>query len=85
MKVDFNVLRKNIIKDYNHIVRSLNQAVVEDEDMNRVVIPVTDLKRTLDTLRNGLITLGCLFEPNDPECSCILSDDTKVEQFVPEE
>lgn len=85
MQVDFNILRKNILKDYNRLIKSLNQAIVEYEDMDRVVIPVDDIKRALDNLRNNVITLGCLFEPNDPQCVRVLSEDDVVEEFIPEE
>lgn len=62
MKVDFNNLRLNIIKDYNAIVGKLNDGIVTDPDMKRVVVPLNDLTRDFDNLRNGLVTLGCLYE-----------------------
>lgn len=43
MEVDFNILRKKLIKDYNEVLKALNGAICEDIDMSRVIIPVMDI------------------------------------------
>jgi hypothetical protein len=61
----------------------LNQSIVEDTDMNRVVIPVQDLQRTLDLLRDEMITIG--LAENDSDCKCVITDDMKILEFNPED
>lgn len=81
MKVDFNNLRLNLIREYNALVGELNNAIVEDVDMNRVIVPVTDIVRELDNIRTSLVTLGSLYEEGDEECKVVLTDDIKLKIF----
>jgi hypothetical protein len=71
MNVDFNNLRKKIIKDYNALVDGLTIA--------------GDIKTHLDDLRTDIITLGCLYEEGNNECKCILDGSIDVKTYVPKE
>ena len=84
MEVNFNNLRIKMIRNYNSLIKTLNDAIVTDVDMDRVVAPVNDIKRTLDNLRDGIVTLGCLFEKDNDDCKCVLTDDMIVAEFMPE-
>jgi len=82
MHVDFNLLRKKLITDYNKIITSLNGSLCSDDDMDRVVIPVNDLALDLEKLRLDIITIGALHDPSIKDCSCILTDDVEVKEFM---
>lgn len=71
MQVNFNELRLKTIRDYNMLIKKLNGAICEDVDMDRVIIPVDDLTRVFDNMRENLILIASLYEPNDSDCSCI--------------
>lgn len=81
MKVDFNNVRLQAINSYNSLIRILNGAV----GGTKVIIQIEDLQRTLDTLRDKLITIGLLYEEGRDDIRCILTDDMKVLEFNPEE
>jgi len=81
VEINFNEFRKKIIREYNNIVKKLNNSICEDTDMDRVIIPVEDLRRNIDNFRNYLIILGCLQEEGKSDCQCILSDTFKVDLF----
>jgi hypothetical protein len=85
MQVNFNNLRKKLIADYNILVTKLNQAVVEDVDMNRVVEPVENLRRVMDNIRDSIVTIGCLEENGNSDCQCVLTDNLTVKIFAPED
>ena len=85
MKVNFNNLRRKLINDYSTLVKRMNASIVEDTDMNRVVIPTEDVRHILNNLRDGLVTLGCLYSENDPDCICVLGDGEELVTFNPGE
>jgi len=81
MEVNFNILRKKLIKDYNHVITSLNNSICEDTDMERVVIPVNDLKFNIERLRIDIIAICAINDSNIKNCDCVLDSDTEVEEF----
>jgi hypothetical protein len=81
VEVNFNTLRKKLISDYNNVIDSLNYSICEDTNMDRVNIPIKELKSDLDRLRIDIITIGALCDPNIKDCACILDNDTEVKQF----
>jgi catabolite regulation protein CreA len=83
MEVDFNALRKKLIHDYNKLIESLNGAICTDIDMDRVVIPVQDISIILEKLRHDVITIGALNDPSIKNCSCVLTEDTEIKEFLP--
>lgn len=83
MQTDFDLLRKKLIRDYNTIIESLNNAICTDIDMDRVVIPVHDLQCPLEKLRMDVITIGCLFDPSIEDCHCVIDDATEIKEFLP--
>jgi hypothetical protein len=85
MEVNFNQLRRKILGEYNELIKKLNGSIVEDYDMSRVIIPIEDLRRLLDRMRDSIITIGCLEEKGNADCQCILSDKTSVDIFAPRE
>jgi hypothetical protein len=85
MKVDFNNVRTQTIRLFNELTKKLNQAICEDVDMNRVIIPVQDLQRTMDRLRDKIVTIGLCEDESNPEIKCVLTDDMEVLEFNPEE
>lgn len=61
MKVNFDNLRLNLIKDYNSLVKKLSAAIDGD---NEVVINESEIKCELDSMRSLLVTLGCCYAPD---------------------
>ena len=83
MQIDFNNLRRILVNDFNSLVENLNCGIVENTDYQRVVVPVREIERIIDSLRNDIVTIGCLYENNNKDCECILTDDLKVSMFAP--
>jgi hypothetical protein len=83
MECDFNNLRKKLIKDYNNVIDSLNEAICTDVDMDRVVIPVQDLSLILERLRSDVIIIGAINDPAIKDCGCVLGEDIEVKEFLP--
>jgi len=83
MEVDFNLLRKKLIHDYNNVIESLNGAICTDVDMDRVIIPVQDISLNLERLRHDVITIGALNDPSIKDCECVIVDDVEVKEFLP--
>lgn len=83
MQINFNELRKKLILDYNQVINLLNGSICSDVDMDRVVIPVNDIALMLERLHLDIITIGIIHDPNIPDCQCILNDDFKVKEFLP--
>ena len=81
MEVDFNVLRRKLIDDYNKIVSTLSGAVCSDADMDRVVIPVDDILMDLESLRLDTIMIGSVHDPSIKDCSCIVDENTEIKSF----
>lgn len=79
MKVDFDGLRKALIRQYNDIVEILN----EDYDKETETIIVDDskynLKKSLEGLERTLITLGCIESDGNTEpFSCLDNKDLET-------
>jgi hypothetical protein len=83
MEVDFNVLRKKLIRDYNEVLKALNGSICEDVDMNRIVIPVEDISSKLERLRHDIITIGLISDPAIKDCTCVIDTDTEIVEFLP--
>lgn len=83
MKIDFDDLRKKLIKDYNQLIKSLNGAICTDFDMDRVVVPVHEISIHLERLRFDVITIGCLHDPSIEDCHCVIDDKTEIKEFLP--
>jgi hypothetical protein len=48
------------------------------------VVPVQDIQRYLDSLRESLIAIGCTYNENDPDFKDII-EDQEIICFNPEE
>jgi len=83
MNIDFNMLRINLVNNYNTLVSKLNSGIVEDIDYSRVVIPVHEIKRLLDNFRYQLVLLSSLYQDNDDDCKCL--NDLEINTFMPED
>lgn len=56
MEVDFNSLRKNIIRDFNKLVKQVRNPDLVDEQSYE------NLQKTLSDLRRGIVVIGCIFD-----------------------
>lgn len=81
MHVNFNVLRKKLIHDYNNVMDSLNRSICSDIDMDRIVLPVNDISIDLERLRMDIITIGAIEDQSIEDCSSVLTDGIEVKQF----
>jgi hypothetical protein len=82
MKINFDDLRKKLIKDYNQLIKTLNGAICSDCDMDRVVAPVHEISLYLERLRVDVITIGCLNDPSIEDCNCVVDDETEIKEFL---
>jgi len=69
MQINFDNLRSITLNDYNDLVKLLNCSICTDEDMNRVVVPVSDVVKILDKLRLDMVLLMSLVDPSIPDCN----------------
>lgn len=81
MEVDFNVLRRKLIDDYNNVISALSGAICSDTDMDRVVIPVDDILMGLEKLRLDIVMIGAINDPSIKDCSCIVNENTEIKSF----
>lgn len=84
MKINFNNVRKSALRSYTDLVKVLNKSLCTDVDYTRVVVPVQDIQRYLDSLRESLIAIGCTYNENDPDFKDII-EDQEIICFNPEE
>lgn len=73
-----------MIEDYNSLIQELSSSFVKDADSLNFTVSsdkIPDIKRHLNNVRTGLITLGCLYEERNEDCKCILNDFDTVNQF----
>ena len=82
MHVNFNDLRRKLIKDYNSVIESLNAAVCIDTDMNRIIQPVDEIKMKLERLRFDIIAVGLLQDNRIEDCQCVIKDSDDIKQFI---
>jgi hypothetical protein len=68
MEVSMNGLRKNLIADYNLLVKRLNASI--DEDGNIQIHP-DSIKRQLGGIQAAIIVLAFSHDPNDEDFSCM--------------
>ena len=85
MNVNFNNVRKNALDAYKGLIETLNLSLCTDVDYTRVIVPVQDIQRNLDKLRDALVTIGCTYEKDDPDFKCIIGDDEEIPSFNPED
>lgn len=83
MNVNFDIIRKKLIKDYNDTVSALNGSHCSDADMDRIVIPVEDLRLYIERLRLDIVTIGALYDHSIDDCSCVINSATEVKEFLP--
>jgi hypothetical protein len=82
MNVNFTNLRKSAIASYSALTKKLNMSLCTDVDMVRVIVPVEDIRRDMDRLRDSMATLASLYNKDDPDCQVI---DVDIPEFAPEE
>lgn len=80
MKINFNQLRVNIVKDYNELINFLNNSIVVDED-TKVVIPAQELIENVNKLKNNIGILCSVYEKDDPDVQDI-SNKVSLEEFT---
>jgi predicted polyphosphate/ATP-dependent NAD kinase len=85
MKIDFNNVRQQALEYYNKLAKELNESICTDVDCARVIVPVRDLQRVMDSLRLALISIGLSYIENDPDCKQVIKNDDEILNFNPDE
>lgn len=89
MKINFNSVRIKALDSYTKLVKKLNASICTDVDYARVIIPVRDLQRDLDNLRDALVGIGCTYNEKDgaidPDFISVIKDNEEIIAFNPEE
>jgi hypothetical protein len=62
MEVNFDNLRKKIIANYNSLVTKLNSNKTVS---GYIMLDPDYIRRDLDNLRSGLITLACIYQEGE--------------------
>ena len=65
MKVSLIDVQKNLIEDYQYLVKMLNKAVKPGEDY--IKVDGHRLEQALGNLHNSVVTVGCLMDPDTGE------------------
>jgi hypothetical protein len=77
MKVSMNGLRKNLIANYNSLVKKLNRGMDED---GFIQISPEDINKELDSIQNGLVVLAFSYNKGDENFQP-MDDNTHFETF----
>jgi hypothetical protein len=77
MEVSMNGLRKNLIADYNLLVKRLNASFDEDDCIQ---IHPDSIKRQLSGIRNAIVILAFMYNENDAEFIS-MDENTHFETF----
>jgi hypothetical protein len=80
LEIDFNQLRLDTAKNLNDVISMLNSSIVIDEDMDRVVVPVNEIARHINSLRANIGTLLCIYETDNPDIDNV-SEKIKIKEF----
>lgn len=62
MDVSLNGLQRNLIEDYQRLVKMLNKAIKPGEDY--IKINGDSLERVVGDLHNSIVTVACLIDPD---------------------
>jgi hypothetical protein len=63
MKVNFDGLRRNAIRSYNNLIKTLKENHIEEGEAIKVT--PYDIVEDLDNLRNSLVTLACMYHEGE--------------------
>jgi hypothetical protein len=86
MTVNLNNLRRQAVFAYDRLCHKLNDAIKKEWDgYSRITILADDLQSDMDTLRNMLVTLACVFEEGDDDFKDLAEEIGDVEVFNNEE
>jgi hypothetical protein len=80
MDVNFDGLRKRLIRDYNSLVNKMNNKINNND--GEVQIDVDYISRELDGIRDGLVTLAFIYL-DGPDGFETLDENTHFECFNP--
>lgn len=82
MKVDFNNVRRQVVHEYNDLVKVLNNNINRSIAGTNVRVEVEDIQEILDDLRISIATIALTYKYGDPDVIDVLGDD-ELEQFNP--
>lgn len=71
VKVNFNTLRLQLIKNYNELITKLQKA---ENPEGIISISAEDIAPHIEVIRNSIIVLGCIEDKEDSDCQCVITD-----------
>jgi len=84
MEVNFNNLRKQACLSLDRLTRKLNSNIDSDGEIN---IEAVSIQKQMDDLRMMIVSIACVFQPNDPEFidvyDTLYTDGESMVQFNP--
>lgn len=83
MKVNFDNLRRGLIRDYNSLCKKLNKSIVDKSFDPCISLDPSEICNEMEGLRNRIVTLACTYQ--DGEDGYKELDDFYVEEFNPED
>ena len=79
MEVSMNGLRKNLIADYNLLVKRLNNSIKIDKN-GYINLPPDEIQKQMDGLRIAIVILAFMYNENDAEFIS-MDENTHFESF----
>jgi hypothetical protein len=84
MEVSMNVLRNQLLANYNSLVRKLNNNIKDESWDPHVIVEVDAIQRQLDSIRSCIVTLAFTYQEGEGGWDA-MPDDTEFAIFNPEE
>jgi hypothetical protein len=84
MNVSMDGMRLRMVRDYNSLVRKLNNSINDKSFDPTIIISPDDIEQELEGLRNSVITLAFSYQEGEGGWS-ELDENTHFETFNPDE
>jgi hypothetical protein len=85
MQVDFNNLRKQTAFAYDRLVRTLNGNIVDKDWSPSVSVEVDDIREDLDDLRRLIVSLCCVYMPDQEDFRSVIDEVQPIAVFNEED
>ena len=83
MEVSMNGLRRQLLSNYNSLVKVLNSNIKDESWDPHVIVDVDRIQRQLDTIRDCIVTLAFTYKEGEGGWK-EMDENTIFEEFNPE-
>jgi hypothetical protein len=85
MQIDFNNVRRKQIDAVTKLIHTLNNSFRDGGDREKIIIYVDEVRDAIDEIRGTAVGIAASYLDGDPLCKCVLKDDEKIPEFLPED